>query len=196
MSANCSVLPAWTAPQPIARDPFRSLGNAVVWQAPDGVVFPENAAEVQDVVSSVQADHVLDALVAHRAGRLVESNRGVDPPRRSFIEGINPHATGNRIFLSGQCIHDSTIRNKVRAYMIAGSVIPSRGYLTLASRLAYSQADDDDGAEGDADRDLRDRDVLATVDDIHHGHGKSYTLRSKDFSNGLIMPKVRCDQLK
>src|SRR5688572_1674467 len=30
---------AWTAPQPIARDPFRSLGNAVVWQAPDGVVW-------------------------------------------------------------------------------------------------------------------------------------------------------------
>jgi predicted neuraminidase len=30
---------AWTAPQPIARDPFRSLGNAVVWQAPDGLVW-------------------------------------------------------------------------------------------------------------------------------------------------------------
>ena len=30
---------AWTAPRPIARDPFRSLGNAVVWQAPDGVVW-------------------------------------------------------------------------------------------------------------------------------------------------------------
>jgi predicted neuraminidase len=30
---------AWTAPKPIARDPFRSLGNAVVWEAPDGVVW-------------------------------------------------------------------------------------------------------------------------------------------------------------
>lgn len=29
----------WTPPEPIARDPFRSLGNAVVWQAPDGVVW-------------------------------------------------------------------------------------------------------------------------------------------------------------
>jgi predicted neuraminidase len=29
----------WTAPVRIARDPFRSLGNAVVWQAPDGVVW-------------------------------------------------------------------------------------------------------------------------------------------------------------
>lgn len=30
---------AWPAPQSIARDPFRSVGNAVVWQAPDGVVW-------------------------------------------------------------------------------------------------------------------------------------------------------------
>lgn len=30
---------AWPAPAPIARDPFRSVGNAVVWQAPDSVVW-------------------------------------------------------------------------------------------------------------------------------------------------------------
>lgn len=29
----------WSPPRVIARDPFRSLGNAVVWQAPDGVVW-------------------------------------------------------------------------------------------------------------------------------------------------------------
>jgi predicted neuraminidase len=29
----------WTPPEPIARDPFRSVGNAVVWEAPDGVVW-------------------------------------------------------------------------------------------------------------------------------------------------------------
>ena len=29
----------WTPPLAIARDPFRSLGNGVVWQAPDGVVW-------------------------------------------------------------------------------------------------------------------------------------------------------------
>lgn len=29
----------WPAPQSIASDPFRSVGNAVVWQAPDGVVW-------------------------------------------------------------------------------------------------------------------------------------------------------------
>ncbi len=29
----------WTAPVQIARDPFYALGNGVVWQAPDGVVW-------------------------------------------------------------------------------------------------------------------------------------------------------------
>lgn len=29
----------WSAPVPIARDPFRSVGNGVIWQAPDGLVW-------------------------------------------------------------------------------------------------------------------------------------------------------------
>jgi predicted neuraminidase len=29
----------WSAPVSVAHDPFRSLGNAVIWQAPDGVVW-------------------------------------------------------------------------------------------------------------------------------------------------------------
>jgi predicted neuraminidase len=29
----------WSPPQPIARDPSRSVGNAVVWRAPDGLVW-------------------------------------------------------------------------------------------------------------------------------------------------------------
>ena len=29
----------WTAPKPIAHDPFYSVGNPVVWQAPDGLVW-------------------------------------------------------------------------------------------------------------------------------------------------------------
>ncbi len=29
----------WTSPREIARDPIRSLGNAVVWRAPDGLVW-------------------------------------------------------------------------------------------------------------------------------------------------------------
>ncbi len=29
----------WSDPKPIARDPFRSVGNGVIWEAPDGVVW-------------------------------------------------------------------------------------------------------------------------------------------------------------
>jgi predicted neuraminidase len=29
----------WSSPEPIARDPFHSLGNPVIWQAPDGLVW-------------------------------------------------------------------------------------------------------------------------------------------------------------
>jgi predicted neuraminidase len=29
----------WSNPKPIAHDPFRSVGNAVIWEAPDGVVW-------------------------------------------------------------------------------------------------------------------------------------------------------------
>jgi predicted neuraminidase len=29
----------WTSPKPIAHDPFRSVGNGVVWEAPDGLVW-------------------------------------------------------------------------------------------------------------------------------------------------------------
>jgi len=29
----------WSSPAPIARDPFHSLGNPVIWQAPDGMVW-------------------------------------------------------------------------------------------------------------------------------------------------------------
>lgn len=30
---------AWSPPVPIARDPFRSVGNAVIWPAPDGLLW-------------------------------------------------------------------------------------------------------------------------------------------------------------
>src|SRR5262245_62135267 len=29
----------WSSPQPIAHDPFRSAGNGVIWEAPDGLVW-------------------------------------------------------------------------------------------------------------------------------------------------------------
>ena len=29
----------WSSPKPVARDPFRSAGNGVIWQSPDGLVW-------------------------------------------------------------------------------------------------------------------------------------------------------------
>ena len=44
--------PAWSAPTVIAHDPFRSVGNAVVWQAPDGLVWLFYVVRFGDVWST------------------------------------------------------------------------------------------------------------------------------------------------
>jgi predicted neuraminidase len=71
----------WSAPKPIARDPFRSLGNGVVWEAPDGIVwlfyvvrFGEtwSTSRIQVKVSRDQAVTWSDAsLLALREGMMV-----------------------------------------------------------------------------------------------------------------------------
>jgi predicted neuraminidase len=43
---------AWTDPKVIAHDPFRSVGNAVVWQAPDGLVWLFYVVRFGDVWST------------------------------------------------------------------------------------------------------------------------------------------------
>src|ERR1043165_4784557 len=71
----------WTAPKCIAHDPFRSLGNAVIWQAPDGLVwlfyvvrFGEtwSSSRVQAKVSKDNAETWSDAFpVALEQGMMV-----------------------------------------------------------------------------------------------------------------------------
>jgi len=43
---------AWTAPKVIAHDPFRSVGNGVIWQAPDGLVWLFYVVRFGDVWST------------------------------------------------------------------------------------------------------------------------------------------------
>jgi predicted neuraminidase len=50
--ATASATPAWTTPTVIAHDPFRSVGNAVVWQAPDGLVWLFYVVRFGDVWST------------------------------------------------------------------------------------------------------------------------------------------------
>jgi predicted neuraminidase len=73
----------WSPPQPIARDPFRSVGNAVVWQAPDGLVWlfyvvrfgdTWSTSRIQFKVSKDEAHSWSDASVlALEAGMMVRN---------------------------------------------------------------------------------------------------------------------------
>jgi len=74
----------WSPPRAIARDPFRSLGNGVIWQAPDGLVwlfyvvrFGEtwSSSRVQAKVSKDNAETWSDAFpVALEQGMMACNN--------------------------------------------------------------------------------------------------------------------------
>jgi len=74
----------WSAPQVIAKDPFRSLGNGIIWQAPDGLVwlfyvvrFGEtwSSSRVQAKVSKDNAATWSDAFPLHlEEGMMVCNN--------------------------------------------------------------------------------------------------------------------------
>lgn len=76
----------WIPPQAIARDPFRSLGNAVVWQAPDGVVWlfyvvrhgaTWSTSRIQAKVSRDSAVTWSDAFVLHEGQGMMVRNRPI-----------------------------------------------------------------------------------------------------------------------
>ena len=74
---------AWSAPIPIAKDPFRSVGNGVIWQAPDDVVWlfyvvrfgaTWNTSRIQAKVSHDHGATWSDAFpVALEAGMMVRN---------------------------------------------------------------------------------------------------------------------------
>jgi predicted neuraminidase len=73
----------WSAPKPVAHDPFRSVGNGVVWQAPDGLVWlfyvvrdgeTWSTSRVQAKVSKDRAETWSDASVfASEPGTMVRN---------------------------------------------------------------------------------------------------------------------------
>jgi predicted neuraminidase len=77
---------AWTPPQAIARDPFRSLGNGVVWQAPDGVVWlfyvvrygaTWSTSRIQAKISRDNAATWSDAFMLHDGEGMMVRNRPI-----------------------------------------------------------------------------------------------------------------------
>ncbi|HEY8536770.1 MAG TPA: sialidase family protein [Vicinamibacterales bacterium] len=76
----------WTDPIVIARDPFRSLGNAVVWQAPDGLVWlfyvvrygdTWSTSRIQAKVSRDGAATWSDAFMLHEGEGMMVRNRPI-----------------------------------------------------------------------------------------------------------------------
>lgn len=93
----------WSAPRAIARDPFRSLGNGVVWQAPDGVVWlfyvvrygaTWSTSRIQAKISRDRAETWSDAfMVQERPGMMVR-NRPIVLSGGDYLLPIY-HETGN-----------------------------------------------------------------------------------------------------
>lgn len=76
----------WTRPQVIAADPFRSLGNGVVWQAPDGVVWlfyvvrygaTWSTSRIQAKISRDNAATWSDAFMLHEGEGMMVRNRPI-----------------------------------------------------------------------------------------------------------------------
>src|SRR5690606_31600620 len=76
----------WTDPFVIAREPFRSLGNAVVWQAPDGLVWlfyvvrygdTWSTSRIQAKVSRAGAATWSDAFMLHEGEGMMVRNRPI-----------------------------------------------------------------------------------------------------------------------
>lgn len=93
----------WTAPVAIARDPFRSLGNGVVWQAPDGLIWlfyvvrfgdTWSSSRIEVKISRDEAKTWSDAsLLALEPGMMVR-NRPIVLASREYLLPVY-HETGN-----------------------------------------------------------------------------------------------------
>ena len=93
----------WTTPQAIARDPFRSLGNGVIWQAPDGVVWlfyvvrygeTWSTSRIQAKISRDNAVTWSDAFMLHEGAGMMVRNRPIVLHDGDYLLPIY-HETGN-----------------------------------------------------------------------------------------------------
>ncbi len=93
----------WSPPQPVAKDPFRSAGNGVIWQAPDGVVWlfyvVRYGATWSDsrIHVKISRDHARtwsdSSVLALETGMMVR-NRPIVLPNGDYLLPIY-HETGN-----------------------------------------------------------------------------------------------------
>lgn len=93
----------WSPPVVIAKDPFRSLGNGVIWQAPDGLVWlfyvirygdTWSTSRIQAKVSRDQAATWSDAFMLHDGAGMMVRNRPIVLHDGDYLLPIY-HETGN-----------------------------------------------------------------------------------------------------
>ena len=113
----------WTAPQAIARDPFRSLGNAVVWQAPDDLVwlfyvvrFGEtwSTSRIQAKVSRDGADTWSDAFMISLDEGMMVRNRPIVLTNGDYLLPVY-HETGHDTEMVGPDSTSLFIRYDLKA---------------------------------------------------------------------------------
>jgi predicted neuraminidase len=132
----------WSAPIRIARDPFHSVGNAVVWEAPDGMVWLFYVVRYGDTwsnsrvaakVSSDGAETWSDAsLLVLEEGTLVR-NRPIVLADGSYLLPLY-HEAGNDTESTGPDTYSFFLRYdpKTKAWTRTGQIVSPKGNLQPA----------------------------------------------------------------
>ena len=139
----------WTSPQPIARDPFRSLGNAVVWQAPDDVVwlfyvvrFGEtwSTSRIQAKVSSDNAETWSDAFMITLDEGMMVRNRPIVLTDGDYLLPVY-HETGHDTEMVGPDSTSTFLRysRKARRWTQTGHIRSRTGNIQPAVVQLTSQ---------------------------------------------------------
>ncbi|MDG3004439.1 sialidase family protein [Paludisphaera mucosa] len=133
---------AWTAPKRIAHDPFHSVGNAVVWEAPDGLVWLFYVVRFGDTwsnsrvaakVSSDTAETWSDSsLLVLEEGTLVR-NRPIVLSSGEYLLPLY-HETGADTEFTGADTYSFFLRYdpRTKAWTPTGRIISPKGNLQPA----------------------------------------------------------------
>ncbi len=145
---------AWSTPRAIARDPLRSLGNAVIWRAPDGVVWlfyvvrdgeTWSTSRVQFKVSTDEAQGWSDASVLSLETGTMVRNRPIVLDDGSYVlpayketggdpELVGPEST-SMVFRFDPKAKAWSEGGRIRS--LRGNIQPAIVQLTDGSLLAY-----------------------------------------------------------
>lgn len=132
----------WSAPKLIASDPFRSVGNGVVWQAPDGVVWlfyvvrwgqTWSTSRIQAKISRDNAETWSEAFVVSEREGMMVRGRPIVLASGEYILPVY-HETGGDTESVGP---DSTSRFlrwdvKLRQWIEAGTIRSKKGNIQPA----------------------------------------------------------------